>query len=141
MKSALGVEDTDADEMVAKLAASIGGGEGDHIARQVAEVIGLEVGQGVDERFAVRALFEAWASSRPLVVVFEDIHWGEPAFFELVEYVADWARDAPILLVCLARPELLELRPGWGGGTERHIDSVGGSVRGGKRSADRQPGR
>ena len=51
---------------------------------------------------------------RPLVVVFDDIHWGEPTFLDLVEHVADWSRDAPILLLCLARPELLELRPGLG---------------------------
>ena len=59
---------------------------------------------------------QAVASDRPLVVVFDDIHWGEPTFLDLVEHVADWSRDAPILLLCLARPELLELRPGWGGG-------------------------
>ena len=50
------------------------------------------------------------------MVVFDDIQWGEPTFLDLVEHVADWSRDAPILLLCLARPELLELRPGWGGG-------------------------
>jgi class 3 adenylate cyclase/tetratricopeptide (TPR) repeat protein len=65
---------------------------------------------------AVRRLFEAAAGERPLVVVFDDLHWAEPTFLDLVEHVADWSRDAPILLLCLARPELLELRPGWGGG-------------------------
>ena len=64
----------------------------------------------------MRKLLQAVASDRPLVVVFDDIHWGEPTFLDLVEHVADWSRDAPILLLCLARPELLELRPGWGGG-------------------------
>ena len=55
-----------------------------------------------------------------MVVVFDDIHWGEPTFLDLIEHVADWSRDAPILLLCLARPDLLEVRPGWGGGkTER----------------------
>ena len=66
--------------------------------------------------WAVRKLLEAAAAERPLVVVFDDIHWGEPTFLDLVEHVADWSRDAPILLLCLARPELLERRPGWGGG-------------------------
>ena len=51
---------------------------------------------------------------QPLVIVFDDIHWGEPTFLDLVEHLADWARDAPILLVCLARPELLERAPGLG---------------------------
>jgi tetratricopeptide (TPR) repeat protein len=50
------------------------------------------------------------------VLVFDDVHWGEPTFLDLVEHIADWTRDAPILLVCMARSELLEVRPGWGGG-------------------------
>ena len=64
----------------------------------------------------MRALFEAAGAAAPLVVVFDDIHWGETTFLDLVEDLADWSRDAPILLVCMARPELLEVRPGWGGG-------------------------
>jgi tetratricopeptide (TPR) repeat protein len=50
------------------------------------------------------------------VVVFDDIHWAEPTFLDLVEHVADLSRQAPLLLLCLARPELLDRRPGWGGG-------------------------
>ena len=53
------------------------------------------------------------ARRRPLVVVLEDIHWAEPTFLDLLEYLAGWTRDAPILLLCLARPELLDDRPGW----------------------------
>jgi class 3 adenylate cyclase/tetratricopeptide (TPR) repeat protein len=66
--------------------------------------------------WAVRKLFEARAQERPLVVVFDDVQWGEPTFLDLVEHVADLSRDAPILLVCLARPELLDSRSGWAGG-------------------------
>ncbi len=66
--------------------------------------------------FGVRKLLEARAASRPLIVLIDDLHWGEPAFFELVEHVADWSRDAPILILCLARPELLDKMPGWSGG-------------------------
>jgi class 3 adenylate cyclase/tetratricopeptide (TPR) repeat protein len=66
--------------------------------------------------WAVRKLLEHAAQERPLVVLLDDIHWGEPTFFDLVEHVADLSRDAPIMLLCLARPELLERRPGWGGG-------------------------
>src|SRR5581483_2226603 len=65
---------------------------------------------------AVRRLFETRAAEHPLVVVFDDVQWGEPTFLDLVEHVADWSRDAPILLVCLARQELLERRQSWGGG-------------------------
>ena len=62
-----------------------------------------------------RDALEARAREKPLVAVFDDLHWAEPAFLDLLEDVAG-SRAAPILLVCLARPELLETRPGWGGG-------------------------
>src|SRR4029079_18802625 len=66
--------------------------------------------------WAVRKLFEAAAARRPLVIVFDDLHWGEPVFLDLVEHIADFSRDAPILLLCMARPELLDRRPRWAGG-------------------------
>ncbi len=66
--------------------------------------------------WALRKLLESAAASAPVVVVFDDIHWAEPAFLDLIEHVADLSRAAPLLLLCLARPELLERRPGWGGG-------------------------
>jgi class 3 adenylate cyclase/tetratricopeptide (TPR) repeat protein len=66
--------------------------------------------------WGVRKLLEAAAGVDPLVCVLDDLHWGEPTFLDLVEHVADLSRDAPILLLTMARPELLELRPGWGGG-------------------------
>lgn len=68
--------------------------------------------------WSVRKLFEAGARERPLVVLFDDVQWGEPAFLDLVEQVAYLSTGAPIVLLCLARPELVERRPGWshGGG-------------------------
>ena len=48
--------------------------------------------------------------------MFDDIHWAEPTFLDLIEYLADWTSDAPVLLLCVARPELLEIRTDWGGG-------------------------
>ncbi|MGH3093158.1 MAG: adenylate/guanylate cyclase domain-containing protein [Gaiellaceae bacterium] len=72
--------------------------------------------RSIEETFwAYRKLFEALARERPLVLVLEDIHWGEPALLDLVEHVVEWTRDAPVLLLCLARPELLDERPGWPG--------------------------
>ena len=65
---------------------------------------------------AVRRTFERLARDRPLVVLIDDVHWAEPTFLDLVEHVADLSRDAPILLLCLARPDLLDARPGWGAG-------------------------
>jgi class 3 adenylate cyclase/tetratricopeptide (TPR) repeat protein len=64
----------------------------------------------------VRHALEDAAQDGPLVVVFEDIHWGEPTFLDLLDHISDLSRDAPILLLCVARPELLDDRPGWGGG-------------------------
>ena len=66
--------------------------------------------------WAFRKLLESRAAEHPLVVVFDDVHWGEPAFLDLVEHVADLSRGAPILLLCTARPELLDRRSSWGGG-------------------------
>ncbi len=66
--------------------------------------------------WATRSLFAALARERPLVLFFEDVHWAEPTFLDLVEYLTDREPDVPILLVCIARLELLEERPGWGSG-------------------------
>jgi tetratricopeptide (TPR) repeat protein len=66
--------------------------------------------------YAFRKLLETVASERAVVCVFDDIHWGEETFLDLVEHVADLSRDAPILLLCSSRPELLDRRPGWAGG-------------------------
>jgi class 3 adenylate cyclase len=63
-----------------------------------------------------RRILERLASERPLIVVFDDLQWAEPTFLDLIDHVTDLARDAPMLLVCVARPELLEVRSGWGGG-------------------------
>jgi len=74
------------------------------------------VSAGEEIPWAFRKLLEAAAASSPVVVVFDDIHWAEPTFLDLIEHVADLSREAPLLLLCLARPELLDRRPGWGGG-------------------------
>jgi tetratricopeptide (TPR) repeat protein len=66
--------------------------------------------------WAVRKTLEESAADRPLVCVLDDIHWAEPGLLDLVEHVADYSRGASILLLCVARPELLERRPGWAGG-------------------------
>jgi class 3 adenylate cyclase/tetratricopeptide (TPR) repeat protein len=65
--------------------------------------------------WAVRKALEERSRQRPLALVFDDLHWAEPTFLDLLEHLAEWTRDAPLLLFCLARPELLEGRPGWGG--------------------------
>jgi DNA-binding SARP family transcriptional activator len=88
------------------------------VAERIAGAIGVvERASASEETFlAVRRLLEVVARERPLVLVLEDVHWAEPTLLDLVEHVVDWTRDAPVLLLCLARPELLEQRPAWGGG-------------------------
>ena len=65
---------------------------------------------------AFRRLLEARAAVRPQVVVVDDFQWAEPVFVDLVEHLADLSRDAPVFLLCVARTEMLETRPDWGGG-------------------------
>jgi class 3 adenylate cyclase/tetratricopeptide (TPR) repeat protein len=66
--------------------------------------------------WAMRKSLEAIARDRPLVLVIDDLQWGEPAFMDFLEHVADWARDAPLLLLVMARPELRDGRREWGKG-------------------------
>jgi class 3 adenylate cyclase/tetratricopeptide (TPR) repeat protein len=78
-----------------------------------------EVGTGDwrSQAFAAwRRFFEAMAAQRPLVLVFEDIHWADEGLLDFVDYLIEWAAAVPILIVCTARPELLDRRPAWGGG-------------------------
>ncbi|MEX2614441.1 MAG: adenylate/guanylate cyclase domain-containing protein [Gaiellaceae bacterium] len=65
---------------------------------------------------AWRHFFEAMAEQRPLVLVFEDLHWADESLLDFVDELVDWVTDVPLLVVGTARPELLERRPGWGGG-------------------------
>ncbi len=60
-----------------------------------------------------RKLFEALAREQPLIAVLDDIHWAEPTLLDLIEYVSTFAQDAPLLLLCIARPDLFESRPAW----------------------------
>jgi predicted ATPase/class 3 adenylate cyclase len=91
------------------------------VAQRIAELTGLaEASGGAEDAFwAVRMLFESLAGEQPLIAVFEDVHWAEPTMLELIEYLAGNAVGQPILLLCLARPELTDARPGWGEGRGR----------------------
>ena len=69
------------------------------------------------EAFAAwRRFFEALAEDGPTVLVFEDIHWADDALLDFIDLLADRAGAVPLLIVCTARPELLERRAHWGGG-------------------------
>ena len=88
------------------------------VADRVARAIGLGGTQApVEEVFwAIRRTFEVVARRRPTVLVFEDVHWAEPTLLDLIEHVSDWTRGCALLVVCTARPDLLDVRPGWAGG-------------------------
>ena len=71
----------------------------------------------LDEAFSAwRRFFEALAERRPLALVFEDLHWADDNLLDFIDYLVDWVSGAPLLVIATARPELLERRPGWGGG-------------------------
>jgi class 3 adenylate cyclase/tetratricopeptide (TPR) repeat protein len=101
------------------------------------------VGSTDEIAWAVRKLLEAAADEQPLVVAIDDVHWGEPALLDLIEHTAVLSRDASMLLLCMARPELFDRRPAWAGGklnattvlleplaapeTDRLIDNLAGA--------------
>ena len=93
----------------------------------VADVLGLAAGlmealegerSPQEIAWAAREVMQGIADVQPLILLFEDIHWAEAPLLDLIEHLADWVR-APLLILCLARPELLDARPGWGGGRVR----------------------
>jgi len=83
------------------------------IADRVAEAMGLSAGGGTapEIAWAIRRFLKALTRRHPLVVLIDDIQWAEPTLLDLVEGLPGGVRDAPMLVLCLARPELAELRP------------------------------
>jgi class 3 adenylate cyclase len=132
VRQAAGIAHNDTLEAArSKLAALLAGeGRAEQIASQIAGTVGLAgAAGGIEETFwAVRQLFEHLARLRPLVVAFDDLHWAEPTLLDLIDYLADATRTAPILLVGLARTELLDVRPDWGrsvpGATRMYLESL-----------------
>jgi len=128
VKSQAGILESDSPpEASDKLAAAIGTliedpTERDWLKTRLALLVGASppsVGGPAErpESFAAwRRFLEAVADDRPLVLVFEDVHWAGAALLEFVEYLVDWATGLPFLVVCTTRPELFERHPGWGGG-------------------------
>ena len=130
VKAQAGVLETDTEaEATDKLAAAVGRllpdeTEARWITSHLRPLVGLagdEDGGGAGDRrgeaFAAwRRFFEALAEERPLVLVFEDLHWADDGLLDFVDQMADRLADIPVLLVATARPELLARRPSWGGG-------------------------
>src|SRR6266545_4866987 len=122
VKAQAGVLETDSDaEVEAKLASTVErlvDEDEDWVVAQLRPLVGQGDAAGTqEESFAAwRRFFEAMAEQRPLVLVFEDIQWADDGLLDFIEQLADWVRDVPMLIVCTARPELLERRSAWGGG-------------------------
>ena len=128
VKAQAGILEQDApDEIAAKVSATVrdvlsGTGDEAWVESHLLALVGLagETELGGDRRneaFAAwRRFLEALAEQRPLVLVFEDLHWADESLLDFVDELVDWVTDAPLLVVGTARPELLERRPAWGGG-------------------------
>jgi class 3 adenylate cyclase len=118
VKDAAGLLDFDAPEAIeTKVCSILDGAEHQQlVCRRVAQLLGVvEVAAPEETFWAIRRFLEAIARDVPLFLVFDDIHWGESTFLDLVDHIADTARDVPILICCMARPDLLDDRPAWGG--------------------------
>src|SRR5262249_11219720 len=88
------------------------------ISQQLSDAcrIGIGSGEREDTLWAARKFLEDQAGRSPHVIVLDDAHWADSALLDLLESLTDWARDVPLLILCLARPELLDSRPTWAGG-------------------------
>jgi len=126
VKAQAGILDSDeTDEAASKLAASVDAvvtdaSEQDWIRTRLAPLVGISgeaAGASREESFtAWRSYLEAVAAQRPLVVLFEDLHWADEALLEFLDHLLDWSLGVPMLVLCTARPELYELHGSWGGG-------------------------
>jgi tetratricopeptide (TPR) repeat protein len=125
VKSHAGILDSDsledAETKLAETVADLVEDEGERawLADHTRPLLGLEGAERPErtEAFAAwRRFLEAAAEQRPLVLVFEDLHWADDGLLDFVDHLADWATTVPLLIVATARPELLDRRPGWGGG-------------------------
>ncbi len=109
-----GIGEADAADVVReKLSALIGQEDPDRerVVDRVAGVLGFGEPASAQETFwALRRGVESLARARPVVLVLDDLHWGQPMLLDLVEHLLEWVRDAPMLIVALARPELREVR-------------------------------
>jgi len=128
VKAEAGVLETDSsDDAATRLgqtvaAAIADAGEAAWVERHLRPLVGLGgdvtlTGEHGDEAFAAwRRFFEGVADDGPFVAVFEDLQWADDTLLDFVDHLVDWAADVPLLVVAIARPELLTRRPSWGGG-------------------------
>ncbi len=114
LRDAAGIGEADPpDEVRAKLAAIVADApDAELVVERDAGVLGLVAPASAEETFwAVRRTLESLARRQPLLVLLDDIHWGQPQFLDLIEHLVQWVVDAPILIVAMARPELRQQHP------------------------------
>ncbi|MGH2795732.1 MAG: ATP-binding protein [Actinomycetota bacterium] len=115
LEAAAGVQGTESVDEACSLVERLLPPDQADLGRRLAGMLGGGAAPGpIQETFlAVRRWLEHLASDGPVVVVFDDIQWGEEAFLDLVQYLATFVASSRLLVVCLARPELLDVRPDW----------------------------
>jgi class 3 adenylate cyclase/tetratricopeptide (TPR) repeat protein len=114
------------DDPDGRIAEAVGGDDAALVAKRVRTTMGLaqDTAPAEETFWAVRRLFEAVAAEQPLVAILDDLHWGEPLLLDLLEYLAGFSTDAPILVLCLAREDLFETRPSWAAGEVVTLDAL-----------------
>jgi class 3 adenylate cyclase len=129
LKQLCGIFETDSVEAASKkledsVATLIPPAEASDVAQHLAIVLGLDPAGTIADReslfVSIRSFIEAVAADQPTMLVFEDVHWADVALLDLVELLAARLRDLPVLLLVLARPDLFDIRPSWGGGLLAH---------------------
>jgi class 3 adenylate cyclase/tetratricopeptide (TPR) repeat protein len=122
IKAEAGILESDSAEVAAaKLSAAVSPDESEKqwLVQRLSPLVGVEAASPAERQelfTAWRRFFEGLAASRSTVLVFEDLHWADEALLAFLEYLAEWSEGVPLLIVCAARPELYERRPGWGAG-------------------------
>ncbi|HKN62807.1 MAG TPA: AAA family ATPase [Gaiellaceae bacterium] len=123
VKAQVGIEENDSPEVCeVKVRASVeqlvpDEAEREWVTDHLLPLVGVEHGGAAgDSAPAWRAFFESLAERRPLVMVFEDMHWADDGLLDFIDHLVDWATGVPILVIATARPELLDRRQAWGGG-------------------------
>ncbi|MEP6978789.1 MAG: adenylate/guanylate cyclase domain-containing protein [Thermoleophilia bacterium] len=122
VKAEAGILESDSAEVAAaKLEAAVSPDEPERqwLLQRLAPLVGVEAASPAERQelfTAWRGFLEGLAAASPSVLVFDDLHWADDALLAFLEYLAEWSQGVPLLILCTARPELYERRPGWGAG-------------------------
>ena len=113
----------EAQRKLVKTAQSLLGDDADEVVPHLSLMMGFTsqaTGDKATLFFAARRFVEGLAKSTPTILIFEDIHWADQILLDLIESLSSRSREVPVLYLCIARPELYDVRPGWGGGLKAY---------------------